>query len=60
MGFILNDLASTEVYKIDPVKWGENKIIGIENKYWDKQDPMSAVYEKKVEAEAKLITGILN
>lgn len=47
-----------EVHRIDRAKWGENEIIGIEDKYWDKQDPMSAVYDKKVEAEAKLITGI--
>lgn len=58
MIFILNDLASTEIYKIDPVRWGENEIIGIEDKYWNKQDPMASLYEEKVEAEAKLITGI--
>lgn len=47
-----------EVHRIDRAKWGENEIIGIEDKYWDKQDPMASLYEKKVEAEAKLITGI--
>lgn len=47
-----------EVHKIDPVKWGETRIVGIEDKYWDEQDPMAGLYEKKVEAEAKLITGI--
>lgn len=47
-----------EVHKIDPVKWGKNKIIGLEDRYWDKNDPMASLYEKKVQAEAKFITGI--